>query len=268
MDIISHTLAGIAVATAVAALATERPVDRGRILCCGGLGGVLPDLDTISLWSGFDGTLGSFFQLPAKGRDIYFSNFWYSHHNFAHSLLGGLLISCALLLPLALPLLVTGKRSLYQKGWRQLGIYGLALLAGYSAHLLGDLPTPSHSWGGIKLFWPLPVTSGGSGRIWWWNNYDLFLLLALACTLNLGLLGLSARLKKAWRKILPTLICLAVFLLLLRQIEGRQVDFNNTGYRSKWAECEEKSLEQQQELLGQPLYHLMRQFDALLPSYF
>lgn len=225
---------------------------------------MLPDIDAISLWSRFDQTIGSFLHLSHTGRNIYFSNYWYSHHNFTHSLVGGLLItSCLVLLP-SLPVLVYPKSNDTRASFRGLAVYWLAAFAGYVMHLVGDLPTPSHTWGGIKLFWPLPQAIGGTGHIWWWNNYDIFLILAGCCTVNLGLIVFAHFVKKPLIRYLPLVICMVSLLAIFYQIDQRHVDFAQAGH----AAHEKKSLEIQQQILGRKLYGIMREIDRKLPLCF
>ena len=87
MDILTHTFSGFACGTVVASLHQGSLFDKVCIVLAGSIGGCLPDLDAISLWSGFDHYIGSVLSLPS-GREIYFGKFWYSHHSFMHSLVG------------------------------------------------------------------------------------------------------------------------------------------------------------------------------------
>jgi hypothetical protein len=90
LDILSHSLSGLALGTVLASFA-QGPRRKLAILGIATFGGALPDLDAISMWSGFDRTFGSWFQLNQSGRFIYSAKFWYSHHAFFHSLLAPLL---------------------------------------------------------------------------------------------------------------------------------------------------------------------------------
>lgn len=188
MDIITHTLSGIVISTIVASLSKKAIWKKGMIVFCGGIGGALPDIDAISMWSRFDSTIGTFFHLAHTGRDIYFNNYWYSHHNFTHSLVGGLITTSCLLMLLSLPVMVWIKYHTRKSLFKRIGVYWIAMFLGYVMHLVGDLPTPSHTWGGIKLFWPLPMAIGGTGHIWWWNNYDIFLIIGVCCAINIGMI--------------------------------------------------------------------------------
>ncbi len=76
MDIITHTLSGVAIATTIAAFSNKSLWKKGFIIGCGGIGGSLPDIDALSRWSQFDATIGKIFRLSHTGREIYFSNYW------------------------------------------------------------------------------------------------------------------------------------------------------------------------------------------------
>jgi hypothetical protein len=272
MDIMTHTLSGIAISTIVASLSKKRIWEKGVIVFCGGIGGALPDIDSMSLWSRFDSTIGAFFHLPHNGRDIYFSNYWYSHHNFAHSLVGGLIITSCLFVLFSLPVIVFSKNNNRRNIFNRIGVYWIALFLGYVMHLLGDLPTPSLTWGGIKLFWPLSVAVGGSGHIWWWNNYDIFLIIGGCCAINMGIINIYHHSKKPFIRYFPLFICIGAFIFILHQIDQRNVNFVDRGQTKRiWErywEYEIKSLEIQKEILGEKLYDIMTNVDRKLTFYF
>ena len=58
MDILTHTFSGFACGTVVASLHQGTLFDKVGIVLAGSIGGCLPDLDAISLWSGFDQYIG------------------------------------------------------------------------------------------------------------------------------------------------------------------------------------------------------------------
>ena len=87
MDILSHTLSGIAIGTVVATFSNKTWKQKASILLAGGFGGCLPDFDAISLWSKFDSTIGRLLNLTHSGNEIYFGKLWYSHHAALHSIL-------------------------------------------------------------------------------------------------------------------------------------------------------------------------------------
>jgi inner membrane protein len=264
MDIITHTLSGVAVSTVVASISKKKIWEKGLILLCGGVGGILPDIDAMSLWSRFDHTIGKFFQLSHKGPDIYFSNYWYSHHNFTHSLMGGLIITFCFFSLFFFPVMLFSKEKYSKNVFKYGGVYWIAMFFGYVMHLLGDLPTPACTWGGIKLLWPLTEPVGGTGQIWWWNNYDIFLITLGCCAINIGLIVFYHLMKKTYIKYTPVFICIVSFIAILHQIDQRNVSFAYSGYTKRWDEYEKKSLGIQKKILGEKMYNIMRRIDRKL----
>ncbi len=235
----------------------------------GALGGALPDIDAISMWSGFDATFGKFFHLSEPGSVIYSGKHWYSHHAFMHSLLA------AVLLPLLYLVVRRGLLAIlnhdhwplkeYIRG--QLWNVG-AFVAGFAAHLLGDLPTPASSWGGIALLWPLPYYVGGWGKVWWWNNYDIFLMVffcTLLCTLLVSRIGKL----KHWKARRRAVFFLAALTLIActARICTRRFDYASDP-KIKYAEFEKKSKMEQEIILGKPLYRGMVWLDNHIPLNF
>jgi inner membrane protein len=263
MDILTHILSGTAAATVAASLSGKDISRKGVIVVLGAVGAVLPDLDTVSRWSGFDGTVGKWLGTGENGRDIYFANHWYSHHNAAHSILAALLAALALAGVMYLWHRLFAKKKkggpAYLKG---VAVYGVALFLGYLMHLLGDLPTPPSTWGGIKLFWPLGVTVGGWGRIWWWNNYDLFLIIYVCCLVNVVAL-LACRPKGRCMKVLPAVVFALALFAAVYQIDHRPVSFASDTKKSH-EQLEADSLRVQKGILGNTLYGLMRDMDGVL----
>lgn len=273
MDIITHTISGLTAATIVAPFSRNSLVKKGLILCCGAAGGLLPDIDTISLWSGFDKTIGEIFQLPAKGQDIYFGNYWYSHHSFFHSIVCGLLFASLLFLfvsgwSLSREMMsrdVSIDRSIYKKISTK-RLCGLTFFLGYLAHIAGDLPTPAHVWGGVKLLWPLPFSIGGTGQIWWWNNYDIFLLIFGCCLLAVMAVVLSHfRPKQQYIKCLPLIVVVITLTLVFYQINHRSGSFYYTGHTRNFRQYEQQSIDIQKDILGKKCYGIMRRFDQAIP---
>ena len=72
----------MAVSTLLAASFNRTFYEKCAILGCGALGGAFLDLDAMTLWSGFDPSFGRLYHLHSTGKQIYFGNYWYSHHNF------------------------------------------------------------------------------------------------------------------------------------------------------------------------------------------
>ena len=261
MDLLTHTLSGIGIATVLASFANKDVQKKGIILLCGCLGGALPDIDAISLWSRFDTTIGKFLRLPHRGRDIYFSNYWYSHRNFTHSLLGGVIMTLITVLCAYLIVVLVAQDKHITNFLKRTGIYFSALFFAHLTHLLGDLPTPGGPWGGLKLFWPLTTTIGGTGQLWWWHNDDILLIIFACCVINTGLLIGYHLFKKTFMRYIPVLFVIGSFFLILHQIDQRNFSFAYTGYTRKYEEYDKKSLEIQRKILGKKMYDIMRTMD-------
>lgn len=252
MDILIHTLSGGITASGLTILQKNTSVKRKigtTFLGC--FMGALPDIDAISLWSKFDNTIGSFFNLTS-GKVIYSAKFWYSHHAFFHSLICALLIS----------LLVTGIISYFHRKRENIFLIPI-LFCSYCAHLLGDLPTPASSWGGINLFFPSKNYVGGFGLTWWWNNYDIFLILISGLFLNFVFLFI----KKAHHFTGIGILALA-FTLITYQLNTRNFYFAYTKNCPNYQGYEQKSKDIQKEILGPKVYGLMEKLDNKLPFYF
>jgi inner membrane protein len=262
MDILSHAFTGLAVGTVVASLGKLRRTKKIVIMAFGFLGGALPDIDAISLWSKFDLTIGSWLNLSHSGKYIYSAKLWYSHHAALHSVLAALLFA---LLPSFIKLISkpSNFKAHLMHSWKP----QLAFVLGYLFHLLEDMPTPASSWGGVRLFFPSTEYLGGYGRIWWWNNYDLFLIIMLVILLNLFL---HAVLFKRVRVLMCS--CALVFVmglsLFLYQIKTRTIDFSYSGLTNNYAEMETQSKEIQKTILGKRLYTFMEALDQKIPFYF
>lgn len=263
MDILTHCVSGAAAGT-VAASFTCGKLRRAGVIGLAALGGSLPDIDAASLWTRFDSTIGGFFGITMPGKEVYSAKLWYSHHGFFHSIAAGL-FWCVLIFAL-----LTALRTTVSRRNRVLRQGDAALLAGFFGafflHLLCDMPTPASTWGGVRLFWPSPVYIGGTGRIWWWNNYDIFLVAAgvfIANSLSLFLFRTQHSLRIA-----VVSVALAGTLLCLRQIPSRGFDFGYTGYARNYRQYEEKSKEIQRRMLGFRLFGIMERFDRALPFNF
>lgn len=252
MDIVTHTLTGITLGSCLA-VHTNSWKKRLSCLLIGGFGGMLPDLDVLSLWSRFDTTFGKWFSLPLPGKAIYSGKLWYSHHGFMHSLAAVLLFT----------LLIYLCFRLIHKQRRPGNLLSLSFAGGYILHLFQDMITPAGSWGGVRLFFPSTTYLGGTGSIWWWNNYDLFLTVLTIFVFNLILLLL----KPLWKKKMPGAVWLLFTggsFLFMWQVHTRNFNFNRNSYEA----CEKKSLGIQQQKLPGPVYRQMVKFDQRLPVYF
>ncbi len=244
MDIVTHTLSGIAVGTVIA---IHKKSNKSILL--GGFGGALPDVDAISLWSGFDAIFGKLLGLSHSGHEIYFGKYWYSHHAFMHSSIAAFLMG----------FLVFGICKTYKN--KNAFSYGLALCLGFIMHLLGDMPTPGSIWGGVDLWWPLGQYIGGTGNVWWWNNYDVFLIALTVVCINLVFLAIGNFVKNEILKKACLLVFLIGFALSAYQIKTRGYDFDYTGFSTDFGTKEQKSLEIQRKILGERIYHTMRVLD-------
>ncbi len=262
MDILTHALSGAAAGTLFAGFSNKGFKAKGAIVTFAAIGGILPDSDAISLWSGFDGTIGKLFALAHSGRDIYSAKFWYSHHGFLHSIVAAAL---AALLIGTIVYLIRRHKSKYSLSDYKLSLKSdfllmAAFFTGFIIHSLMDMPTPASTWGGVNLFWPLPVYAGGSGEIWWWNNYDIFLIVLLVLIINITILSLrkiSGR--RQWR--LTIMVFIAGTLLTIVQTKTRSYDFNYTGNTPRYQEYEQRSKDLQKEMLGDGLYSAMSWLD-------
>lgn len=269
MDILTHTLSGFAVGTAVASFSKNGFKEKLSIVLLSGLAGALPDIDAVSLWSMFDSTFGKFFQLQHSGSEIYYSKFWYSHHAFFHSIAASLLF--AFLIVLTGYLIATRLKGLNITGLidfiysKKLALSGF--IGGYLIHVIEDMPTPASVWEGVNLLWPAKGYIGGSGDIWWWNNYDIFLIVLSVVLINLTL-HIANRFLKFNLKNLTIGVFVLGFMLSFLQIKTRNYDFAYSGNTNKYNEFEQKSKELQKEILGAKIYMAMETFDNKLSIYF
>lgn len=267
MDILTHALSGTAVAACTSTFVKTTPLRRAKILFVGTLGGILPDLDAISLWSRFDATFGKLFHLSHTGKEIYSMKLWYSHHAFLHSLLSSILFGAILML------------IIYSFGLRKKEshvvppkktfiythvIYFITFVLGYWAHLAGDLPTPSSAWGGIGLWWPSLNYIGGFGKIWWWNNYDIFLLI-VSCTLIILIVPFFFKSLKKYARLFSVAMLSITFCLILIQVNNRKYNYSSPG---QYVEKEQSSKKEQERILGKKVYSWMVWFDNKLKFYF
>lgn len=268
MDLLTHILSGTAAGT-VAASFSKDTKNKILIIASASAGGALPDIDAISLWSKFDATVGAFFNLGSSGKVIYSAKFWYSHHAFMHSLFAGTVIAAGLF---TAAVLIKNKfkdislKSL-KSNFRKYKLLIIGFLSGYFLHLFGDIPTPSSTWGGIRLFFPFHVYVGGTGHIWWWNNYDIFLAVCTVIFINILLL-LSGKYLGRKLKYLTIAVFAAGICFCMYQIGTRGFDFSYSGYTKKYQEYEYKSKEIQKDVLGEKVCKIMEKIDRKLPVYF
>lgn len=248
MDILSHTLSGLAIGTVIASFCQIED-SKIKVIIFGGLGGALPDIDAISLWSQFDQTFGKWFQLANTGEDIYTGKLWYSHHAFMHSLL------CAVILSgLIMVIFCPGEKANTKMNY----LLSVSFFLGFNIHLAEDMPTPVGAWGGVNYFFPAHDYIGGYGNIWWWNNYDLFLIVMLVFIIN-SLLLFSKKCKK---------VAIPVFIIgviiFLSQIQKRELDYTLNSKNYGYVDSETKSKEFQKKVLGNHIFTLMEKFDSFV----
>jgi len=253
LDILTHTLSGIAVGTCLAIYARGGWKEKTGILFFSGLGGAMPDIDAISLWSKFDGTVGSWLNLSQPGNKIYSGAHWYSHHGFMHSLVAA--VGFTVIIGFIF-YLFSRKRIPFIQSLQKVKLILSGFILGYLIHLLQDMITPGGPWKGIRFFFPGKGYVGGTGDIWWWNNYDIFLIVLAVLCINMLLLFLSSFIKKHLSKISLCVLALG-FIIATIQIRTRDFNFNEKPYII----CEEKSKNLQKIILGTKLYERMERFD-------
>jgi membrane-bound metal-dependent hydrolase YbcI (DUF457 family) len=261
MDIISHSLSGAAVGTVAMSFA-KKPGQKLFLFFTGLFAGALPDFDAISYWTKFDSTIGSWFGFEQSGYQIYHSKLWYGHHGAMHSFcFGGVF---AVLLGLL------QRQFIHSTLKVSFGLYFITFFLGYSAHLFEDMPTPNFAWGGVRLLFPFEQYYGGFGKIWWWNNYDLFLIILVVIVINLKLHLLNIWIKMRIRVITPIVFSLGVFCFIY-QIHQRPQSFNYSGFEEHhivWHKNEQASKDYQKQVLGKWLYQKMEWLDNQIPLWF
>ena len=264
MDIFTHIISGVAVATVVVPFAKTKTVKPLKVLSFGALGGAFPDIDAISMWSQFDSTFGRLFGLSHTGREIYGEKFWYSHHAFFHSIVAALLIVALLIFVSYIFSKIRKKRIGFVEYRKKNILLYAAFIGGYLCHLFGDMPTPSSVWGGVNMFFPADAYIGGSGKIWWWNNYDIFLLIVLCVAVNSVVIMFC---KRYVRRI--TLgVALFTLVMITVLVNTRQYDYAYSRHTAKYAEMEQQSKKEQERILGKRIYNCMKWIDDRLPIHF
>lgn len=239
-----------------------------KIIGMGALGGALPDFDAISLWSKFDSTIGSWLNLTHTGRDIYFNTFPYSHHGAMHSFLFPILIVATFFLLQLLFAKIKGRKNTsISSKWNNAKWYVFTFLGAYCLHVIEDMPTPGCVWGGVNLWWPSDIWVGGSGSIWWWNNYDLFLIVISIILINLVLLIVRKASRRSMAKFASIVFGIGL-AIGLKQIATRGYDFDYEGFSTDYNTMEQKSKEIQQEILGDTVFGWMEKLDNEIPLNF
>ncbi len=245
MDILSHTFSGIAAVTVALPFTDFTSKQKFYALALGAFVGAFPDLDAISLWSGFG----------KKGEEIYFGKEWFSHHAINHSLFMGILLVATIQFFRTKKYTQFGKSEIY---------LSIALFTGFVVHLLEDMPTPHCTWGGVRFFYPFQSYAGGSGKIWWWNNYDLFLLIICTSVTNI----IAYWLIKKDVKMVVLLNTLCFIFVFFYQINNRKYNYNYIGFSTNYTTLESNSLEEQKNILGDDIYQIMYNLDKKIPLNF
>lgn len=262
MDVLTHTLSGVAIGTVVSSFSNRGLKDRLKIVTVAGFAGALPDLDAVSLWSGFDSTIGDLFNLPYTGKEIYSAKLRYSHHAFLHSAFASILISGIIAL-IAYVFDYRLKHISLSDSIKKNKLILISFILGFLIHLIGDMPTPSSTWGGVGFFWPFKYYIGGSGEIWWWNNYDIFLIVIGVIFINLIFIMLNKYVALDLRKFTIVVFLIGLTIVIV-QIKTRDNDYAYSGHTVKYQEFEDKSKHEQKEILGDQLYQLMEKIDNRL----
>ncbi|NPA36383.1 MAG: metal-dependent hydrolase [Chlorobi bacterium] len=261
MAILTHTLSGIAVGTVMATFSKGKTKSKLFIAATGGLGGIFPDLDVISLWSGFDKTIGKIFNLSHNGRDIFSEQFWYSHHGILHSVTGILFVASIISVLFFIISKNLKPSSLHKHNhfFNSHILYFIAFFSGAIIHIIEDMPTPGGPWGGVMLFFPYTKHFGGTGNIWWWNNYDIFIVALTVVFINITLLLIYNKSRPAIRHI-TVLILFVGISIVYHQINIRSYNFNKKDGINR----EEVSKEIQRRILGDEIYNMMIKFDNMI----
>lgn len=263
MDILSHCTSGIAIASCASAFTPYKVSTKFKMLLVGGIAGAFPDFDALSLWSKFDQLIGIPLNL-ASGKAIYFGKYWYSHHAFLHSILAALLFA---LLSLVIIKKIKKDTTNHNTFLITHKVLFISIVLSYCTHLLEDMPTPACVWGGVNFLFPSSNYIGGYGKIWWWNNYDLFLIINVCTLLNILMHTLNY-FYKVRLSILTSIITGISITIFIYQINTRGYDFSYTGFAKNYSDMEKVSKEIQKRELGDPLYNMMLSLDNVIPLNF
>lgn len=236
------------------------------MIVLGAFAGAFPDIDAISLWSKFDGTIGKWLHLSHSGNQIYFGKFWYSHHGFFHSIFAAAVFSL---------LFISIRKAVYSKEkWmayfkqKQTVLLFAVFFFSYISHLIGDFPTPGGVWGGVRLFFPFKVYIGGYGTTWWWNNYDVFLTLFLSAAFLILSVCLESKFFKKDLIKLAIGIYIGCFVICCYFVTHHSISFAYKGNTSRYAYYERMSMGDQWRRLGRTTFTYMNKLDKKLPVNF
>lgn len=192
-----HFLFGALAGTVIYA-AQKKPGLVRWLGCCvlTGTGSLAPDMDS--------------------GVSAYASaNAWIGHRGWTHSLLFAALYGIVT---------AAGARMRNFKLMTPALVFACGFI-GVCLHILGDMPTPPGSWGGLPVFFPHPARFGGTGNIGWYNpvlfwKVSAFFAASALCVAG-GLIakGSFERLRGALR-ILGGAIALGGFTLAALEIQA------------------------------------------------
>jgi inner membrane protein len=242
MEIIVHAAAGLAVGTTAACAARNRKIGFFSLIA-GFAGGVIPDIDALSLARPFDATIGAFLGLTHTGREIFFGTHPWSHRMALHSLTIPILF--------ALLLFLRHIRKGPKSSVRRILPVVAPFFLGYCFHLLADMVTPGGPWRGIGLFWPLPERFGGWGLRWWFHNYDIFLV-SLGCAIS-GMLAWFIP-KHTIRAAAGIFFLSVALIVAINQAAGHSGVFNDSRKTYVQKRAEQDTL--QRNALPAPLFRL------------
>ena len=266
MDILSHTFSGLAVGATLMPFSKQGLKSKLAILLLLGFAGFLPDVDAISYWGGFDSTFGEWFNLDSSGVKVYHDKRWFSHHGLFHSLLMAFILCGVIFLVSNL----FRHKQIKQLNWKQESILYISVLFAFNTHLLEDMITPEFVWGGVAYLFPSEDYWGGTGEIWWWNNYDLFLIIFLTFTINIFALIICRVVRLTWKWFGVGVFCVGVFFFFF-QLKTRPIFFQYkgfSGHHAIWETNERLSKEVQKEILGGDVYEFMEKLDNEIPFWF
>jgi inner membrane protein len=266
MDILIHTLSGTTTAAFIATFSKANTKSKLLMVLLGGFAGALPDIDAISLWSKFDGTIGKWLHLNHSGNQIYFGKFWYSHHGFFHSLVAAAFFSF-LFIFIRKILFNKEKWGAYFQASQTKFVFAIFFFS-YISHLIGDLPTPGAVWGGIRLFFPFEAYVGGYGTTWWWNNYDVFFILALTTIAFIIMISLQERFFRKDLIVMATVFYIACITACTYFVTHHSISFAYSGNTSRYEYYERTSKMDQYKRIGKRLYFKIEYLDKKFPFYF
>ena len=266
MDILIHILSGTTTAAFIATLSNSNTKAKVLMVLLGAFAGALPDIDAISLWSRFDGTIGKWLHLSHSGSQIYFGKFWYSHHGFFHSFFAAAFFALILIV-IRNTIYSKEKWAIYLKQ-KQTKLLFAVFFFSYVSHLVGDLPTPGAVWGGVRLFFPFDIYVGGYGTTWWWNNYDVFLTLLMSTNLLLLIILSENKFLKNDLIKLSAGIYICGVAICFYFITHHSISYAYTGNTSRYEYYERTSMIDQWDRLGNTTYKYLNKLDRKLPFYF